>query len=115
VERVGFWSSHSTHLSAQVKKVQDRKVLQEGSPLVRTEWFWTKLAEATRGGGARRERTRPEAFLKIEIPMPEYKKQEQGERLFCEIEKVTHLHAASEPALDALMPAILDRAFRGEL
>jgi type I restriction enzyme S subunit len=85
------------------------------APLVRTEWFWTKLAGATRGVGARRERTRPEAFLKIEIPIPEYQIQEQGERLFFEIDRIAHLQAASEPALNAMMPAILDRAFKGEL
>ena len=33
------------------------------SALVRTEWFWRKLTHATRGVGARRERTRPEQFL----------------------------------------------------
>jgi type I restriction enzyme S subunit len=40
------------------------------APLIRTRWFWEKLAIATRGVDARRERTRPEQFLNIEIPIP---------------------------------------------
>lgn len=36
--------------------------------LVKTRWFQQHLAEATRGVGARRERTRPEMLLGIEIP-----------------------------------------------
>ena len=42
---------------------------------VRTEWFWSRLKDATRGVGARRERTRPEQFLNIEIPVPELAQQ----------------------------------------
>jgi len=39
--------------------------------LVATPWFWTQLKNVTRGVGARRERTRPEQFLQMELPMPE--------------------------------------------
>lgn len=38
--------------------------------LVRRPWFWNLLQDATRGVGARRERTRPEQFLNIRLPMP---------------------------------------------
>ena len=38
--------------------------------LFKTPWFWSLLQEATRGVGARRERTRPEQFLNVELPMP---------------------------------------------
>jgi type I restriction enzyme S subunit len=43
--------------------------------LVLTPWFWSLLQGATRGVGARRERTRPEQFLNIELPMPQQDKQ----------------------------------------
>jgi type I restriction enzyme S subunit len=55
------------------------------SPLVSTEWFWAKLGTATRGVGARRERTRPEQFLDIEVPMPSVEKQLYGDRVFAEV------------------------------
>jgi len=85
------------------------------APLVRTEWFWSKLADATRGVGARRERTRPEQFLNIELPMPDVDQQKRGEALFAEVDALRRLQAETGAELDALLPAILDRAFKGEL
>ncbi|MEM6254670.1 MAG: hypothetical protein AAF821_17285 [Cyanobacteria bacterium P01_D01_bin.156] len=38
--------------------------------LVTSPWFWTQLKNLTRGMGGRRERTRPEKFLTMKIPMP---------------------------------------------
>ena len=85
------------------------------APLVRTEWFWRKLAGATRGVGARRERTRPEQFLNIELPMPDIEQQKRGEALFAEVDALKRLQADTAAELDALLPALLDRAFKGEL
>jgi type I restriction enzyme S subunit len=83
--------------------------------LVSTEWFWSNLAHATRGVGARRERTRPEQFLDIELPMPDINQQHQGEKLFKEVDALKRLQAETAAGLDALLPAVLDRAFKGEL
>lgn len=83
--------------------------------LFRTEWFWGRLKNATRGVGARRERTRPEQFMDIEIPIPDVERQKIGKHLFLEIGKLTPLQAQTATELDALLPSILDRAFKGEL
>ncbi len=83
--------------------------------LVRTEWFWSQLAPVTRGVGARRERTRPEQFLSLEMPMPTYEQQLQAEKCFSELNSLRRLSAETVSELDALLPAILDRAFKGEL
>jgi type I restriction enzyme, S subunit len=85
------------------------------APLIRTEWFWSKLGNATRGVGARRERTRPEQFLNIELPMPDVERQKFGEVLFAEVDALKRLQAVTAAELDALLPAILDKAFKGEL
>jgi type I restriction enzyme S subunit len=85
------------------------------APLVRTEWFWGKLASATRGVGARRERTRPEQFLNIELPMPDIEQQKRGEAMFAEVDALKRLQAGTAVELDALLPATLDKAFKGEL
>jgi type I restriction enzyme S subunit len=45
--------------------------------LVRSKWFWSKLSKVTRGVGARRERTRPEQFLELEIEMPDAETQDR--------------------------------------
>ncbi len=83
--------------------------------VVRTEWFWGRLLDATRGVGARRERTRPEEFLELKIPMPDVEQQQRGEALFAELDALKRLHAKTAAELDALLPSILDRAFKGEL
>lgn len=83
--------------------------------LMATEWFWNRLRDATRGVGARRERTRPEQFLSIEIPMPTVQQQIEGESIFGQIHAVQNLHRETAAELDALMPSILDKAFRGAL
>jgi type I restriction enzyme S subunit len=83
--------------------------------LVGTEWFWSKLQSATRGVGARRERTRPEQFLKLEIAMPDLPDQEAGEAIFGRLKKLRIEQAEAAVELDAILPAILDRAFKGEL
>jgi len=85
------------------------------APIVRTDWFWNRLTQATRGVGARRERTRPEQFLNVEIPMPDSRSQAIGERVFAEVDALKRLQTETAAELDALLPAILDRAFKGEL
>jgi type I restriction enzyme, S subunit len=83
--------------------------------LVRTEWFWGRLKDVTRGVGARRERTRPEQFLDLQMPMPDLEQQEAGKRVFAEVRALKGLQAETVTELNALMPSILDKAFRGEL
>ena len=85
------------------------------APIVRTEWFWSRLIHATRGVGARRERTRPEQFLKVEIPIPDARSQEIGERVLAEVAALKRLQAETVAQLDALLPAVLERVFKGEL
>ncbi|WP_370692571.1 N-6 DNA methylase [Reyranella sp.] len=83
--------------------------------IVRTKWFWSGLSDATRGVGARRERTRPEQFLNIEIPMPDARSQEIGESVFAEVDVLKRMQAETAVELEALLPSILDRAFKREL
>lgn len=85
------------------------------SALVRTEWFWSRLVNATRGVGARRERTRPEQFLTIEIPMPDIQQQKKGEAIFSKVDELKKLQADTAAELASLLPSILDKAFKGEL
>jgi type I restriction enzyme S subunit len=83
--------------------------------IVRTEWFWSKLGNASRGVGARRERIRPERFLQVELPMPDVEQQKRAERLFAEVDALKCLQAETAAQLEALLPATLDKAFKGEL
>lgn len=81
--------------------------------LVRTEWFWTRLQEATRGVGARRERTRPEQFLNIELPLPVLADQLRIVEILERQSPLKSKHAAIRQANAALLPATLERLFDG--
>lgn len=83
--------------------------------LVRTKWFWGQLQQATRGVGARRERTRPEQFLALEMPMPTIQQQQRAETMFRRLIGLKRMQTETAAELDALLPAILDKAFKGEL
>jgi hypothetical protein len=67
------------------------------------------LFTLTRGVGARRERTPPEAFLDMEIPMPRCP---HGSSKIAANKTPPERNMAE---LDALMPSILSKAFRDEL
>lgn len=79
--------------------------------LVKTEWFWTRLQDATRGVGARRERTRPERFLNIEIPLPLLVDQLRIVEILAHQTPLRAKHTAIRNANAALVPATLERIF----
>ena len=83
--------------------------------LVATPWFWTQLKDVTRGVGARRERTRPEQFLQMRFPMPEIDQQEKAVQVFNRLRFLKHLQTETTAELGALLPSVLDKAFKGEL
>ena len=80
-----------------------------------TPWFWTQLRNMTRGVGARRERIRPEQFLRIEIPMPTVEQQAWAMPVLTSLSDLGTLQAETAAELDAMLPSILDKAFRGSL
>ena len=79
--------------------------------LIRTPWFWSLLQAATRGVGARRERTRPEQFLNIELPMPELPHQLKVVEILSRQVELRKRHAGIREANQALLPATLERVF----
>ncbi|MBA4159377.1 MAG: restriction endonuclease subunit S, partial [Gemmatimonadetes bacterium] len=85
------------------------------SALVATPWFYEQLAQLTRGVGARRERIRPERFLEMEIPMPTADQQRLAITIVSQAGLAAPLFSQTVTELDALLPSILDKAFRGEL
>ncbi|NVZ11609.1 restriction endonuclease subunit S [Allochromatium humboldtianum] len=82
--------------------------------LMRTPWFWSLLQEATRGVGARRERTRPEQFLNIELPMPKLEDQRKALNILSRQTQLTAHHTVIRNANDALIPATLERLFAAD-
>jgi type I restriction enzyme, S subunit len=85
------------------------------SELIATPWFYLQLKTLSRGVGGRRERIRPELFIELEIPMPDIERQRQAVEIFAKFPALRELQAESGKELSALMPSILDKAFKGEL
>jgi type I restriction enzyme S subunit len=79
--------------------------------IVKTEWFWQQLQDATRGVGARRERTRPEQFLDIELALPSLDDQLRIVEVLKRQLPLKAKHAAIREANAALLPATLERVF----
>lgn len=72
--------------------------------------------QAASPGSADRNRTLAMKRLeKIKVPIPDYDKQLWFNRLQAQAAAITQAQANSQTELDALHPAILDRAFKGEL
>lgn len=82
--------------------------------IVRTEWFWQQLQDATQGVGARRERTRPERFLNIELVLPALDDQLRIVEVLIRQTPLKAKHAAIRQANAALLPATLERMFSTE-
>ena len=82
--------------------------------IVRTEWFWQQLQDTTQGVGARRERTRPERFLNIELVLPTLSDQLRIVEVLKRQTPLKAKHAAIRQANAALLPATLERIFQSE-
>lgn len=73
------------------------------------------VGEASPGSADRNRTLNSKEFLKILVPVPEYRKQLWFDSVCREVETMKQLQTASTREFDALIPSILDKAFRGEL
>lgn len=74
-----------------------------------------KVREASPGGAGRNRTLGLKKLEKIEVPIPDYNKQLWFDSLQTKAAAIKKAHAANQAELDALLPAILDKAFKGEL
>jgi type I restriction enzyme S subunit len=76
---------------------------------------WPAIAGASTGTNVRRRRLNPSDFLAYEIPLPARETQHTLRSIRREIDLIKPLQAETAAEIDALLPSILDRAFKGEL
>jgi hypothetical protein len=84
--------------------------------LIVTPWFWSQLSQLSKGLGGRRERTRPEQFLQLVLSvlsMPSWEQQQKAVGILRKMGQLCDLQVKMTAELDALLPAVLNRAFRG--
>lgn len=74
-----------------------------------------EIGEASPGSADRNRTLSTKKFMGIPVPVPDYEKQVWFDSLYAEVESLKRLQAETAVELEALLPAILDRAFKGEL
>jgi len=81
----------------------------------RPSHVWKDVARGSKGLGDRRQRVQPEQILAHELWLPPIDWQNRLAKVHAEVDGLKRLQAETAAELDALLPAILDKAFKGEL
>lgn len=76
---------------------------------------WPSLSQASTGTNVRRRRLHPDGFLAYRLPLPSAEAQRAHQKVHSRLQLTEPLQKRITAELDALMPAILDRTFKGEL
>ncbi len=76
---------------------------------------WPEISGASTGTNVRRRRLNPEDFLNYKIPLPARETQLTLRKVKKEVDALKSLQTETATELNALLPSILDRAFKGEL
>jgi len=74
-----------------------------------------QLGGASPGGAGRNRTLGLTALSMLKVPVPEFHDQIVFDRLQEKIAQIGAMHVQVQAEMDALLPAVLDRAFRGEL
>jgi type I restriction enzyme, S subunit len=81
----------------------------------RTPAVWPAVAGESTGTNVRRRRLNPQDFLNYKMPLPSRKTQLLLKDVRAQVATLKRLQAETADEIDALLPAILDRAFKGHL
>jgi type I restriction enzyme S subunit len=95
--------------------LEDRVVPEVLDTYFRTPSVWPELSGASTGTNVRRRRLNPQDFLSYEMPLPSWKTQMTFRKIREKADALKQLQAETATELDAMLPAILDRAFKGGL
>jgi len=81
----------------------------------KTPSVWPEISGASSGTNVRRRRLNPNDFLAYRMPVPSRRMQEFVRSVGARLDALKQLQAGTVAELDALLPAVLDLAFKGEL
>jgi type I restriction enzyme S subunit len=99
-----------------VFEVNQSRVLPEVlDTYFRSPSVWPLLSGVSTGTNVRRRRIHPSQFLDFKFPLPPMSTQYRLRKIRARVDAVKRLQADTAAELDALLPAVLDRAFRGAL
>lgn len=95
--------------------LEDRVLPEVLDVYFRSPSVWPELAAVSTGTNVRRRRLHPSAFLTFKIPLPSMESQKQLRAIKANVDTMEKIESETGAELDALMPSILSKAFRGEL
>jgi restriction endonuclease S subunit len=99
-----------------VFEINQDKVLPEVLDVYfRTPSVWPALSGSSSGTNVRRRRLNPIDFLRYKFPLPSRATQEKLRLIKCKVDEANASRDLERKKLDAMLPAILDWAFRGGL
>lgn len=76
---------------------------------------WPGISSVSIGTNVRRRRLNPRGFLNYKLPLPSRETQLRLKAVRSKADALKRAQAETAAALDALLPPVLDRAFKGEL
>lgn len=94
---------------------QDRVLPEVLDVYFRSPSVWPALSGASTGTNVRRRRLNPADFLNYRMPLPRREIQEKLSQAKHRADQIKEKHEESAAELRAMLPAILDRAFRGDI
>jgi len=99
-----------------VFEVHEEKVLPDVLDVYfRTPSVWPELSGASTGTNVRRRRLNPTDFLRYKFPLPPMATQQKLREIKVKAQEIGKRREPAQKELNAMLPAILDRAFKGEL
>jgi type I restriction enzyme S subunit len=81
----------------------------------RSPEIWPSLSGQSGGTNVRRRRLNPNDFLNLQMPWPDQATQSVIKQCVSRVSAIGAIQSETAAELDAMVPAILDRAFNGEL
>jgi type I restriction enzyme S subunit len=81
----------------------------------RSPEIWPSLSSQSGGTNVRRRRLNPNDFLNLQMPWPDQATQAAIKQCVTRVSAIGILQSETAVELDAMLPAILDKAFKGDL
>jgi type I restriction enzyme S subunit len=81
----------------------------------KSPFVWKDVAAGSKGLGDRRQRVQPDQILSYDVWLPPMEWQNRIARIQAQVDPLKKFQAETAPELDAMLPSILDMAFKGEL
>jgi type I restriction enzyme S subunit len=93
--------------------IEDRVLPETLDVYFRTPSVWPLIAGESTGTNVRRRRLNPKDFLAYKIPLPSMQTQLRLRQVMQKVNVLKRIQVETKAELDAMLPSMLDKAFRG--